>query len=148
NNWVNAIRACGEIWREAEIRGHEFHFLDIGGGFPAGHYHDESIPTIEQIGAVSMQTIYDFIPQVPNLMLILEPGRGLVGESGRLLATVVGKAKRGDGMWLYLDAGVFNGLMETYEGFPPVVSLLTERDDQLEECYTLAGPSCDSCDVI
>jgi ornithine decarboxylase len=71
-----------------------------------------------------------------------------VGESGRLLATVVGKAKRGDAMWLYLDAGVFNGLMETYEGFPPVVSLLNEPAHDETERYTLAGPSCDSCDVI
>lgn len=148
NNWVNAIRTCGEVWREAEARGHEFYFLDIGGGFPAGHYHDESIPTIERIGALSMEAIDEFIPQVPNLMLVLEPGRGLVGESGRLLATVVGKAKRGDAMWLYLDAGVFNGLMETYEGFPPVVSLLNEPAEYETERYTLAGPSCDSCDVI
>jgi ornithine decarboxylase len=148
NNWVNAIRACGKIWREAEERDHKFHFLDIGGGFPAGHYHDESIPTIEQIGMLSMEAIRAFIPEVPNLMLVLEPGRGLVGESGRLLATVVGKAKRGDGMWLYLDAGVFNGLMETYEGFPPVVSLLNESTEHHKEHYTLAGPSCDSCDVI
>ena len=43
-------------------------------------------------------------------MLIMEPGRGLVGEFGRLIATVVGKAQRGSDMWLYLDAGVFNGL--------------------------------------
>jgi ornithine decarboxylase len=148
NNWFNAIRTCGEVWREAEARGHEFYFLDIGGGFPAGHYHDESIPTIERIGALSMEAIEEFIPQVHNLMLVLEPGRGLVGESGRLLATVVGKAKRGDAMWLYLDAGVFNGLMETYEGFPPVVSLLNEPAHDETERYTLAGPSCDSCDVI
>ena len=39
--------------------------------------------------------------------------------------------------------------METYEGFPPVAHHL--GDDVTERCvmtYTLAGPSCDSCDVI
>jgi ornithine decarboxylase len=148
NNWLNAIRACGEIWREAEARGHRFHFLDLGGGYPAGNYHDASIPTIEAIGEVSMQAIADYIPQTSNLKLVLEPGRGLVGESGRLLATVVGKAKRGDDMWLYLDAGVFNGLMETFEGFPPVVELLNDNGERAQTSYTLAGPSCDSCDVI
>jgi len=148
DNWVNAIRACGQIWQDAEARGHKFHFLDIGGGFPAGHYHDASIPTIEAIGVKTMEAIEAYIPQIPNLMLVLEPGRGLVGESGRLLVTVVGKAKRGDAMWLYLDAGVFNGLMETFEGFPPVVSLVGETEDMPKESYTLAGPSCDSCDVV
>jgi ornithine decarboxylase len=81
DNWVNAIRACGEVWREAEARGHQFHFLDIGGGFPAGHYHDASIPTIEEIGAATVQAVEDYIPHTPNLMLVLEPGRGLVSEN-------------------------------------------------------------------
>lgn len=150
SNWVNAIRACGEVWRMARERGHDFYLLDIGGGFPAGHYHDASIPTIESIGTAAMAAIETYIPyHAEFLKLVLEPGRGLVGESGRLLVTVEGKAQRGDDTWLYLDAGVFNGLMETYEGFPPVVSLLDEDADSRATCrYTLAGPSCDSCDVI
>jgi ornithine decarboxylase len=82
-------------------------------------------------------------------MLVLEPGRGMVGESGALVTTVVGKATRGDQTWLYLDAGVFNGLMETYEGFPPVVDLVSDHaSERLTQTVTLAGPSCDSCDVI
>ncbi len=149
NNWVNAIRACGEVWRAAAERGHRLHFLDIGGGFPAGHYHTPSIPTVETIGAAVMQAVEDYIPRGELDILALEPGRGLVGESGRLLVSVVGKAKRVGDEWLYLDAGVFNGLMETYEGFPPVVQLLnTEADSRPRVKYTLAGPSCDSCDVI
>lgn len=149
NNWVNAIRACGEVWQVAAARGHRLHFLDIGGGFPAGHYHTPSIPTIEGIGAAVMDAVAHYIPRDDLQILALEPGRGLVGESGRLVVSVVGKAKRGSDEWLYLDAGVFNGLMETYEGFPPVVHLLS--DDAAERPtmrYTLAGPSCDSCDVI
>ncbi len=146
-NWANALKACGEVWRAAAERGYEFTFLDLGGGFPAGHYHTPSIPTIEEIGEVVMRALDDYIPYTPDLMLVLEPGRGLVGESGRLLAAVEGKAQRGGDTWLYLDAGVFNGLMETYEGFPPVVRLLTD-DERPMRRYTLAGPSCDSCDVI
>jgi len=148
-NWANAIKACGEVWRAAAERGHEFTFLDLGGGFPAGHYHTPSIPTIEEIGEVVVRAIDDYIPYTPDLMLVLEPGRGLVGESGRLLAAVEGKAQRGGDTWLYLDTGVFNGLMETYEGFPPVVRLLDDNAHLRPTMrYTLAGPSCDSCDVV
>jgi len=147
-NWVNAIRACGEIWERAEACGHHFHFLDIGGGFPAGHYHDASIPTIEDIGELTMAAVSEYIPHA-NPMLILEPGRGMVGESGRLVVSVVGKAKRGGDEWIYLDAGVFNGMMETFEGFPPVTRVLAaDADDRAMVSYTLAGPSCDSCDVV
>lgn len=149
NNWVSAIKACGEVWRKAVERGHYFYFLDIGGGFPAGHYHTPSIPTIEEIGAAVMQAVKDYIPAVLDFQLILEPGRGMVGESGVLVSGVVGKAQRGDQTWLYLDAGVFNGLMETYEGFPPVVDLVSDcASERPTKTYTLAGPSCDSCDVI
>jgi ornithine decarboxylase len=148
-NWVNAIRACGDVWREARERGFDFFFLDIGGGFPAGNYHDPSIPTLEGIAALVNPAIETYIPYTPNLMMVMEPGRGLSGESGRLLARVEGKAMRGDDTWLYLDVGVFNGLMETYEGFPPVIQVQAE-DAHLRETkvYTLAGPSCDSCDVV
>lgn len=149
DNWRNAIAACGDVWREAVQRGHNLYFLDIGGGYPAGHYHTAAIPTIEEIGAVVMQSVADYIPASPDFMLILEPGRGMVGESGALVSTVVGRAQRGDQTWLYLDAGVFNGLMETYEGFPPVVELVSDRAaERPTRVYTLAGPSCDSCDVI
>lgn len=148
DNWVNAIRACGQIWQTAVEQGHALYFLDIGGGFPAGHYRDSNIPGLEAIGQAVTQAIQESIP-CDNLVLILEPGRGLVGDSGRLVVTVAGKAKRGAETWLYLDAGVFNGLMETFEGFPPVVTLLTDDADQREKVrYTLAGPSCDSCDVV
>lgn len=148
-NWANAIRNCGDVWRVAEERGYDFFFLDIGGGFPAGHYHDASIPTIEAIGAVVMDAVAQYIPYTPDFRLILEPGRGLTGEAGRLLTTVEGKATRGEETWLYLDAGVFNGLMETYEGFPPVVRVQGQDVDLRPKMrVTLAGPSCDSCDVI
>lgn len=149
-NWATAIRACGELWARAAQRGHQLFFLDIGGGFPVGHYHTPTIPTIEAIGAVVNAAVARYMPSQP-LVLALEPGRGLVGEAGRLVTTIMGRAQRGDETWLYLDAGVFNGLMETYEGFPPVVRVLGADSDNgyHEECrYTLAGPSCDSCDVI
>ncbi|MDZ4768950.1 MAG: type III PLP-dependent enzyme [Chloroflexota bacterium] len=150
SNWVNAIKAGGEVFRAAADRGHQLYFLDIGGGFPAGHYHDESIPTIEAIGVAVMAAVDAYVPSVPGFILALEPGRGLVGESGRLVANVMGKALRGGNQhWLYLDVGVFNGLMETFEGFPPVVTLLADdAEARPQRVYTLAGPSCDSCDVI
>lgn len=148
-NWVNAIRSCGEVWQKAQANGHNFFFLDIGGGFPAGNYHDPSIPTLEAIAELVNPAIAEYIPNQENLMMVMEPGRGLVGESGQLFALVEGKAQRGDETWLYLDVGVFNGLMETYEGFPPVIRLQSE-DAHLRDTatYTLAGPSCDSCDVV
>jgi ornithine decarboxylase len=148
-NFGKAVAACGAVWRDAVARGHDFFFLDIGGGFPAGHYHDPSIPTIAAIGAEVERAIAEHIPPTEDLMMVMEPGRGLSGEAGRLVTTVTGLARRGQNAWAYLDAGVFNGLMETFEGFPPVVYVL--GDDVASRpvnTYTIAGPSCDSNDVV
>lgn len=148
-NWYNAIKACGELWNRAQTYGHELFFLNIGGGFPAGSYRDASIPTLGAIAEAVYSAIDAYMPAQPRT-LALEPGRGLVGEAGRLVAEVMGEAVRGTENWLYLDAGVFNGLMEAYEGLPPVVELLpmVSNGHRPLRPYTLAGPSCDSCDVI
>jgi ornithine decarboxylase len=148
-NWEKAIEACGQVWRAAEARGHRFHFLDVGGGFPAGHDHTATIPTIAEIGHVVTRAIDEHIPCTPDLMLVMEPGRGLSGEAGIVVTSVVGKAVRGSGEWAYLDAGVFNGLMETFEGFPPVIRVLADdADERPLQRVTLAGPTCDSCDIV
>ena len=46
---------------------------------------------------------------------LAEPGRGVVGDAGTLVATVVGVVDRGGSRWVFLDAGVFTGLVETLD---------------------------------
>ena len=54
------------------------------------------------------------------------------------------KVKRGNEQWVYTDVGVFNGLMETVEGF--MYELETEKGGE-RSTVTIAGPSCDSVDI-
>ena len=46
---------------------------------------------------------------------LVEPGRGIVGDAGTLVSTVIGVVDRGGVRWVFLDAGVFTGLVETLE---------------------------------
>jgi ornithine decarboxylase len=75
----------------------------------------------------------------------MEPGRALVGEAAVLVTTVIGRSPRGPEEWLYTDVWVFNGLMETVGGLK--YELRTERPGPLRT-YTVAGPSCDSFDMM
>jgi len=77
--------------------------------------------------------------------IFVEPGRAVVGEAGILVSTVIAKARRNGQNWLYLDVGVFNGLMESIGGFR--YSMTTDRDGPVQK-WVVAGPSCDSLDVI
>jgi len=140
-SWRLALERCAEIWRAAAQRGIALEQLDIGGGFPVEHL--QPVPDLELIGAVVRTAIEELFP--PDLTVSAEPGRGLVGSAGTLVASVIGKAERGEERWLYLDVGVFNGLMETIEQFR--YRLRVERLGAPRR-WTIAGPSCDSVDVL
>ena len=45
----------------------------------------------------------------------MEPGRAVVGDAGTLVSTVVAVVRRGRTRWVFLDAGVFTGLVETLD---------------------------------
>jgi ornithine decarboxylase len=74
-----------------------------------------------------------------------EPGRYLVSDAAWLVSRVIGTANRRGTRWVYLDAGVFHGLMETAEGLE--YQIRTERGGAEIPC-TVAGPTCDSVDVV
>jgi ornithine decarboxylase len=90
--------------------------------------------------------IYEKFPG--DVEVHIEPGRAVVGDAGIFVATVIGKARRGDENWLYIDVGVFNGLMESVGGIK--YSYIVEGNDDASagKRWTIAGPSCDSFDVI
>jgi len=105
--------------------------------------HTQPIPDLSRIATDVRHALAELFP--PEVRLTMEPGRAIVGDCGILVASVIGKAKRGHENWLYLDAGVFNALMETIEGFS--YELCTERPGPTK-VFTVAGPSCDSVDVM
>jgi ornithine decarboxylase len=82
--------------------------------------------------------------------LICEPGRSLVADAGVLRSEVVLVSRRNDRddcRWVYLDVGRFSGLAET-EGEAIMYPILTSRDGGPVGPVVLAGPSCDSVDVL
>ncbi|MDR0316496.1 MAG: type III PLP-dependent enzyme, partial [Treponema sp.] len=85
-------------------------------------------------------------------LIVLEPGRSLVGNSGILVTEVVlvsRKSYSALNRWVYLDAGKFNGLIETLDESIkyPIVSARDISDCE-EEDVILAGPTCDSMDIL
>jgi ornithine decarboxylase len=74
-----------------------------------------------------------------------EPGRFLVSDAAWFVCRVVGTATRSGKRWVYLDAGMFGGIIETTEGLQ--YEVVTERGGKLIP-WTVAGPTCDSVDII
>ncbi len=105
--------------------------------------YTKEVVEIEEIEAVINQTVFSQFPA--HIEVHLEPGRAVIGDAGVFITRVIGKAKRADENWLYLDVGVFNGLMESIGGIR--YSFVVGSRARPKK-WTIAGPSCDSFDVI
>ncbi len=140
--YTAAIKTAASLIQTARARGLDTMVLDIGGGFPISYTH--AVPSIERIGARITAALRRHI--APNIRVICEPGRYISGEAVTLVTSVIGKAVR-DGMpWYYLDDGVygsFSGRIYDHCVYP----IVTDRKTPLNEAV-LAGPTCDSFDVI
>ncbi len=140
-SWAKAIEKSKVVWELAKSKGIELHLLNIGGGFPIKY--TKPVPSLTEIAQVIRDSIAKTFPE--DIELVTAPGRALVGEAGTLVATVIAKAARNEQKWLYLDVGVFNGLMETIGGIK--YPFFLTKGKKLSK-WVLAGPSCDSFDVI
>jgi ornithine decarboxylase len=140
-NWNSAIEKAKELWEIAEQNGIRFTMLNIGGGYPI-HY-TKNVVDVETIEKKVDRAISKKFAK--DIEIFIEPGRAVVGDAGVFVSTVIGKARRGDENWLYIDVGVFNGLMESIGGIK-YVYVVGSRNEP--EKWTIAGPSCDSFDVI
>ncbi|MGC2857530.1 type III PLP-dependent enzyme [Novispirillum sp. DQ9] len=143
----SALATVGRIFRTLAERGIELKMVNMGGGFPTRYLRD--VPAVKAYGeAIHTSLMNHFGNRLPET--IIEPGRGMVGNAGMVQAEVVLISKKSDEdrlRWVYLDIGKFGGLAETMDEairYP----IRTPRDgDSLEPCI-LAGPTCDSADVL
>jgi ornithine decarboxylase len=120
--------------------------IDIGGGFPVTYR--ETMPTIDTIAAVVDEELGS---RRDEFTLLAEPGRFLAADSMTLLASVVGSAVRDGRQWHYLDDGLYGSYSNvmTEDVHPPILALREIVDEVTgDEPVTLAGPTCDSADVV
>ena len=139
---VAAIEVCRDLMLRAETMGVVMSVLNIGGGFPVP-YSPDTID-IEPFCAPIRKAL-GTLPS--HLRIIAEPGRYLAAPSVTSVSSVVGKAFREGRWWYYLDDGVygsFSGRIFDKANYP--LTVLRTSDTQTPS--VLAGPTCDSVDVI
>lgn len=145
--WASAIGHAAGIFRDCARQGVALELLNVGGGLPA--QYRTPIPPLTSYAEAIMSAIEEhFGSAQPQIMI--EPGRYLVGDAGLLRAQVLLIARHGNHdrrRWVYLDAGRYNGLAET-QGEAIQYPLRTLHDAGACEPVILAGPTCDSTDII
>ncbi len=143
NNYLDALELTRMILTEAENKGLNLKLVDIGGGFPIRHFDSDPDWFVEIAPALNME-LSRLFPD--DIRIIAEPGRAIVGPSGFLLMSVIGKSIRNNKHWYYLDDGVYGALSGTvFDHCKYQFATIKKGPTQLT---TLAGPTCDSLDII
>ena len=141
--YVEAINASAKVIKKvAKLGLPALSTLDIGGGFPVP-YSADVLPIDVFCAPINIA-----LAQLPETMqIIAEPGRFIVASSVTSVASVMGQATREGKTWYYLDDGVygsFSGLMFDEAAYP--IDSAKQDGERFES--VLAGPTCDSIDVI
>lgn len=145
--WDRALATCATLFRNLADQGIYLRMVNMGGGFPTRYLRD--VPEVGRYG----QSIHNalrrhFGNRLPQT--VIEPGRGMVGDAGIIRSEIVLISRKSDEdpmRWVYLDIGKFGGLAETMDEairYP----IRTDHDDDAFEPMILAGPTCDSVDVM
>ncbi len=145
--WEEALKSASTIFRACADRGMNLSMVNLGGGFPTKYLKE--VPAVQSYGRSIFRALRKhFGNRIPET--IIEPGRGMVGNAGVIEAEVVlvsKKSEREEVRWVYLDIGKFGGLAETMDEsirYP----IRTPRDGDAVAPCVLAGPTCDSADVM
>ncbi len=140
---VEAVTACAKLM--AAVRREKLgpcDTLDIGGGFPI-HYGTP----VEDIGRFCAPLRAALLKLPRRVRVIAEPGRFICGPAAIGVASVMGRAQREGHWWYYLDDGLYgsySGQLYDHARYP--VEPLRDAPERLPA--VLAGPTCDSIDVI
>jgi ornithine decarboxylase len=143
-NWNIALDKAKALWSLAAKKNIKLDTLNIGGGYPINY--TKTVVKVDLIEKNINRLIYERFPS--GIKIFIEPGRAVVGDAGIFVASIIGKARRGDENWLYIDVGVFNGLMESVGGIKYSYLVEGSKKTKKKLKWTVAGPSCDSFDII
>jgi ornithine decarboxylase len=145
--WDTALAQAKSIFDEMAAEGVTLSMVNLGGGFPTKYL--KAVPgTNSYANAIHEGLEKHFGNAIPDT--IIEPGRGMVGNAGVIKCEVVliSKKHANDNLrWVYLDIGKFGGLAETMDEairYP----ITTIHDGGAKAPCVIAGPTCDSADVL
>ena len=145
--WDAALAAAAKVFADLAEQGITLTLVNMGGGFPTRYLKD--VPTAQAYGRSIFAALRrHFGNRLPET--IIEPGRGMVGDAGVIKAEVVlvsRKSAADENRWVYLDIGKFGGLAETMDESIRYAIRTEHDEDRMAPCV-LAGPTCDSADVL
>jgi ornithine decarboxylase len=146
--WSTALTTVGQLFQSIREEIHvELKMVNMGGGFPANYL--EPADSLSQYGENIKRFLDNGFKERWPEEIIIEPGRALVADAGILVSEIVNIAKKSVHeryTWVYLDIGMFGGLIETLDESIKYPICFEGTGKALETI--IAGPTCDSMDIL
>ncbi len=146
-SWERAVALMAGVARVAAADGLPVRLLNVGGGLPVRYQC--GTPTLGACAGAIRGAVERHFGHGPPA-LVIEPGRYLVAAAGIIESEVVLVTRKAPGdprRWVYLDIGRFGGLAET-EGGAIRYPIEAKAGSGPGGPVILAGPSCDSADIL
>ena len=135
-----AIKLAKQVVKQSGVKIDSF---DVGGGFPS-IYPGMTPPDLAGYFHAIHDATRDLVKQ-HGCVLMCEPGRALVAESGSVIVRV--EARKGD--FLYLNDGTYGSLFDA--GVPQFIfpgRLLNRTGAENVKGFSFYGPTCDTLDFM
>ncbi|MFH0834220.1 MAG: type III PLP-dependent enzyme [Patescibacteria group bacterium] len=145
--WDNAIAQVKYLFSIAQREGVSLQAINLGGGFPA-KYLQPTQKLKSYAKEIKRFLKKNFGTKMPEIFI--EPGRSIAGDAGILVSEVITIAKKSassDFNWVFVDIGKFGGLIETTDEAIKYPIFAEQQSEKMQEVI-LAGPTCDSVDIL
>lgn len=148
NQWNSPINLCLKIFKILAEYGIDLKMINLGGGLPIKYAG--RIPEMSEYSKNIYESLRScFGENIPQI--IMEPGRSMMSDVGMIVSEVIlvsVKDKKSSERWVYLDVGKFGGLIETMDECIKYQMMVIDNDCSEESDVIIAGPTCDSYDVM
>lgn len=139
--YAQASKRLVHIADNLQSQGYPIEFLDLGGGFGVS-YEGGKTPAITDYA----KAIQEPLKGKPYLLLV-EPGRWIIAESGILLSQVLYVKSNPHKNFLITDASMTELIRPAlYEAYHPIE--LCEKRRGKQEVFDIVGPVCETSDFL
>lgn len=156
--YQKAITKVLEYIKELETAGVTINMIDIGGGFLAKYYGNESVDSWNEYSDKIVPLLQDFVDKGGKI--VLEPGRSIAANAGILVTKVLYRKQGVQKKFVIVDTGMSHLIRPAfYDAYHFIWPLSTRYQleqnrvvsPQLEETldkYDVVGPICESSDFL
>jgi diaminopimelate decarboxylase len=145
--FAEAVDRVADLVRELRADGHSVDYVDTGGGLGIA-YQEPELKFAEYVARYARATTKPL--RELNVLLLLEPGRAIVGPAGVLITSVLYRKENEGKRFLVVDAAM-NDLIRPalYGAYHEIIPVMQSANLSTEkEILDVVGPVCESGDFF